>query len=59
MKSRMQAYQAALAATALVLFVLALPSGLGNPVAVVGLAVLAALAERGRVRLNNSTEVSI
>jgi putative nucleotidyltransferase with HDIG domain len=59
MTRRMQAYQAALIGTAVVLFVLALPSGLGNPFAVVGLAVVAALAERGRVRLDNSIELSI
>ena len=53
------AYQACLAGLALVLLGLALPSGLGSPLAVAGLAVVAAIAERGRVRLDNKTEVSI
>jgi putative nucleotidyltransferase with HDIG domain len=53
------AYQFALVVTALALLILALPSGLGNPLAVAGLAVIAAIAERGRVRLDSSIEVSI
>jgi putative nucleotidyltransferase with HDIG domain len=52
-------YQFGLAATTAVLLVLALPSGLGSPLAVFGLAVIAAVAERGRVRLDSSIEVSI
>lgn len=52
-------YQACLAGIALVLFALALPSGLGSPLAVVGLAAVAAVAERGRVQLDSRTEVSI
>jgi putative nucleotidyltransferase with HDIG domain len=56
---RLFAYQGGLIAAALVLFVLALPSGLGNPYAVLGLAVVAAVAERSRVRVDSSIEVSI
>jgi putative nucleotidyltransferase with HDIG domain len=59
MTRRLLAYQAGLVGTALVLFVLALPRGLGDPFAVLGLAAVAAIAERGRVRLDNSIEVSI
>ena len=55
----MLVYQGALLATALVLFVLALPYGLGDPLAVLGLALVAAIAERGRVRLTGNIEVSI
>ena len=46
-------------ATALVLFVLALPYGLGDPLAVLGLAAVAAIAERGRVQLTGNIAVSI
>ncbi len=53
------AYQACLAGIAFVLFALALPSGLGSPLAVAGLALVAAIAERGRVQLDSRTEVSI
>ncbi len=53
------AYQAILVLLAVVLLVLALPKGLGNPLAVLGLAAVAAIAERGRVRLASLTEVSI
>ena len=52
-------YQACLAGVALVLLALALPWGLGSPLAVAGLAVVAAVAERGRVQLDSRTEVSI
>jgi len=52
-------YQFTLAALALILLFLAVPYGLGNAYAVVGLAVIAAIAERGRVQLDNSIEVSI
>ncbi|HEX4518044.1 MAG TPA: HD-GYP domain-containing protein [Gaiellaceae bacterium] len=41
------------------LFAIALPWGLGSPLAVAGLAIVAAVAERGRVRLDNKTDVSI
>src|SRR5579871_5882877 len=56
---RMAAYQSGLLVLGVVLLVLALPRGLGNPFAVLGLAAIAALAERGRVGLASSTEVSI
>ena len=46
----MLTYQAALLAVAVVLLYFALPYGLGNPVAVLGLAIIAAVAERGRVQ---------
>ena len=52
-------YQACLAGIALALFALALPWGLGSPLAVAGLALVAAVAERGRVQLDSRTEVSI
>jgi putative nucleotidyltransferase with HDIG domain len=52
-------YQACLAALTIVLFAIALPWGLGSPLAVAGLAIVAAVAERGRVRLDNKTDVSI
>jgi HD-GYP domain-containing protein (c-di-GMP phosphodiesterase class II) len=52
-------YQALLAAVALGLLALALPYGLGDFLAVAALATVAAVAERGRVRLNSATEVSI
>jgi putative nucleotidyltransferase with HDIG domain len=53
------AYQAILVLATLALAVLAFPKGLGSPLAVLGLAAVAAVAERGRVRLANPTEVSI
>ena len=56
---RMLAYQGVLLVFALLLLVLALPYGLGNPIAVVGLALVAAVAERGRVQLGSVTEASI
>jgi putative nucleotidyltransferase with HDIG domain len=55
----MVAYQGALLALAASLLVLAWPRGPGNLYAVLGLALVAALAERGRVQLGSSTEVSI
>src|ERR1700761_526595 len=55
----MQAYQAALVGLAAVLLGFGLSYGLGNPYAVGGLAVVAAMAERGRVRLGGVTEASI
>src|SRR5271154_2462456 len=55
----MQVYLAGLAGTACVLVLLAVPHGLGNPYAVLGLAAVAALAERGRVSLGGPTEASI
>jgi putative nucleotidyltransferase with HDIG domain len=58
-RRRMLIYQAALFVTVLVLFVLALPYGLVSPLAVFGLAVVAAIAERGRVQLTSSVDVSI
>ena len=57
--ARMIKYQAALIALASVLLVLAISHGIGDPFAIVALAAIAAVAERGRVRLNNFTEVSI
>ena len=56
---RMVKYQAALVALGLVLLALAIPHGIGDPLAVVALAAIAVVAERGRVQLNNVTEVSI
>ena len=56
---RMLAYQAVLLVFTLLLLLLALPHGLGNPIAVVGLALVAAVAERGRVQLGSVTEASI
>jgi putative nucleotidyltransferase with HDIG domain len=55
----MLAYQGVLFCVALALLILALPKGLGNPLAVLGLAVVAAVAERGRVQLGSVTEASI
>jgi len=55
----MLAYQGTLLAVALTLLGLAWTRGVGNPFAVLGLAVVAAVAERGRVRLGTVTEVSI
>ena len=55
----MLAYQAVLLCLALGLLGAAFTRGLGSPIAVVGLAVVAGLAERGRVRLGSAIEVSI
>lgn len=44
---------------AALLVLLAIPRGVGNVYAVVGLAVVAAMAERGRVQLGGATEASI
>src|SRR5262249_30504589 len=55
----MLAYQAVLLGVALTLLYFALPYGLGSPAAVIGLAVIAAVAERGRVSLDNTAGVSI
>src|SRR5262249_19705753 len=52
-------YQLGLLAAALVLFGFALPYGFGNPYAVIALAVVAAIAERGRVSLDNGVSTSI
>jgi hypothetical protein len=52
-------YQAVLLVVTAVLLVLAVPWGVGNLYAVIGLAVIAAVAERGRVRLDSAIEVSI
>ena len=52
-------YQAVLACVAALLFGLAIPHGVGNVVAVVGLATVAAVAERGRVRLDSDFWVTI
>jgi HD-GYP domain-containing protein (c-di-GMP phosphodiesterase class II) len=57
--SVMLLYQGALLAVAAILLVLAWKHGFGDPLAVLGLAAVAALAERGRVRLVSTTEVSI
>lgn len=56
---RLVAYQGALLALSFVALGFALHRGLGNPFAVFGLAAVAAMAERGRVRLASSIEVSI
>src|SRR5579872_4847873 len=58
-QQRMYAYQGLLLSFALVLFALALQYGLRDAGAVVGLAAVAAVAERGRVRLAGVTEASI
>jgi putative nucleotidyltransferase with HDIG domain len=55
----MKTYQSFLFATVVVLTALAAGHGIGNPLAVAGLAAVAAVAERKRVRLENSIEVSI
>jgi putative nucleotidyltransferase with HDIG domain len=55
----MHRYQVALVLAAGVLCYSALDHGLGNATAVAGLACVAAVAERGRVRLGEVTEVSI
>jgi putative nucleotidyltransferase with HDIG domain len=57
----MEVWLALLAATALVLAAAFVATGwtLGNPWAVIGLAVVAGLAERSRVRLSDHVEVSI
>jgi hypothetical protein len=55
----MLAYQGALLVVALVLLFFALPYGLGSPVAVLGLALIAAIAERSRVNLDKFVGVSI
>jgi putative nucleotidyltransferase with HDIG domain len=52
-------YQGILALVAITLFIVALPHGIGNPVAVAGLALIAAVAERGRVRLDSNYWVTI
>ncbi|HEY4349531.1 MAG TPA: hypothetical protein VGM80_18280, partial [Gaiellaceae bacterium] len=52
-------YQATLLLLTAVLLGLSIPLGLGSLPAVCGLAVVAAVAERGRVRLGDTTEVSI
>src|SRR5262249_50868823 len=53
------AYQGVLALFALVLACLAIPHGLHDPWAVLGLAGVGAIAERGRVSLGSSAEASI
>ncbi len=53
------AYQCVLLLLTALLLAAALPWGLGNPYAVVGLALIAAVAERGRVKLDNVIQVSI
>jgi putative nucleotidyltransferase with HDIG domain len=55
----MKTYQGVLLAVVLALTALAAGHGLGNLPAVAGLAAVAAIAERRRVRLENSLEVSI
>src|SRR5215471_5292150 len=59
MTRRVLAYQGILLLLTGVLLVLALPWGVGSPWAVVFLAVIAAVAERGRVRLDSAIQVSI
>jgi putative nucleotidyltransferase with HDIG domain len=46
-------------ASAVVAILLVLGKGLGNPAAVVGLAIVAAYGERGRIRLRDNVNVSI
>ena len=53
------AYQGVLALFALVLATLAIPYGLHDPWAVLGLAAVGAIAERGRVNLGDKAEASI
>jgi putative nucleotidyltransferase with HDIG domain len=55
----MKTYQAILIAVSLGLAALAAMQGFGNVFAVIGLAAVAAVSERGRVRLGSATEVSI
>jgi putative nucleotidyltransferase with HDIG domain len=55
----MHGYQAVLLVLALGLAWAAYGHGLGNPVAVAGLAATAAIAERGRIRIGGITEASI
>jgi putative nucleotidyltransferase with HDIG domain len=55
----MKTYQGLLVAVSLVLAALAARQGFGNVFAVIGLAAVAAVSERGRVRLGSATEVSI
>src|SRR4051794_36326304 len=52
-------YQLVLLAGAISLIALAVSWGMGSALAVVGLAVVAAVAERGRVRMDRTFEVSI
>jgi putative nucleotidyltransferase with HDIG domain len=52
-------YQAVLVVIAAVLVVFAVPYGIGNPYAVLGLAAVAAVAEQSRVRLANDVWVTI
>ena len=52
-------YQGALLALTVSLLALSWGKGIGNPFAVLGLAAVAAMAERGRVRLGSLTEMSI
>jgi HD-GYP domain-containing protein (c-di-GMP phosphodiesterase class II) len=53
------AYQVGLIGLAVALFLLALPYGIGSPLAVLGLALVSVIAERARVRLDSTVEVSI
>jgi putative nucleotidyltransferase with HDIG domain len=53
------AYLGVLFAVAVGFLVKSIPYGLGSPLAVAGLAAVAAVAERGRVTLDNHTSVSI
>src|SRR5581483_5987539 len=57
--TKMRIYQAALVILTMALACIAWRHGFGNPYAVVGLGAVAAIAERGRVRLGAVTEVSI
>src|SRR5690349_19697598 len=59
MTRRVVIYQAILLLLTGVLLAFALPWGVGSPLAVVFLAVIAAVAERGRVRLDSAIQVSI
>jgi len=55
----MRIYQAVLLTSSVLLAALAWNHGLGNAYAVAGLAAVAVIAERGRIRLGSATEVSI
>jgi putative nucleotidyltransferase with HDIG domain len=59
MANVMVRYQAVLLAISIVLFGFSLPYGVGNPYAVLALAIVAAVAERGRVWLDGAVSTSI
>src|SRR5579862_2785098 len=59
MATNAKIYQAVLAVTALALVAISWSHGIGSPYAVAGLAAVAAVTERGRVRFGHLTEISI